>query len=231
MITKMKKYKYQLHCHTKPCSACSSMTPSELIDGLVAGGYSGCVITNHFYKGNTGINRDLTWNEFVYQYEKDYIECKNLAQDRDLDIIFGIEEGVGDGLEILCYGITPQFLYDNPELQSDRSVKAWHNALNKFDALCIQAHPYRDRPYIINPRPLPFDFIDGIEVYNYCNKSIENDLAAELAERHTDFILTSGADAHSGDLMCMAGIETSVRITDEKQLVNVLKTGNYTLIK
>ncbi len=227
----MKKYKYQVHCHTKPCSACSSMTPTELIDGLVAGGYNGCVLTNHFYKGNSGIDRNLPWDEFVSQYEKDYYECKKLAQNHDLDIVFGLEEGVGDGLEILCYGITPQFLYNNPQLQTDHSVEAWYNALNKFGALCIQAHPYRDRAYITNPRLLPLEFIDGIEVYNYYNKPQNNVLAEELADKHPDLILTSGADAHSGDAMCKAGIETTVRITDEKQLVNVLKSKNYTLIK
>ena len=227
----MKNYRYQLHCHTKPCSACASMTPSELIDGLVAGGYNGCVITNHFYKGNSGIDRKLSWNEFVAQYEKDYCECKKLAKNHDLDIIFGIEEHLFDGLEILCYGITPQFLYDNPQLQLDHSVETWYKVLNQYGALCIQAHPFRDRAYITNPRLLPLEFIDGIEVFNYFNQPQNNVLAEEFAKKHPDLILTSGADAHSGDSMCKAGIETQTRITDEKQLVNILKTGNYTLIK
>lgn len=227
----MQKYKYQLHCHTKPCSACASMTPSELIGGLVVGGYSGCVITNHFFKGNSGIDRNLPWDEFVRQYENDYLECKKKAEIYGLDIIFGIEEHLFDGLEILCYGITPQFLYDNPQLQTDHSVETWYNALNKFGALCIQAHPYRDRTYITNPRLLPLEFIDGIEVYNYSNKPQNNVLAEEFAKNYPDLILTSGADAHTEDLMSNAGIETTVRITDEQQLVNVLKSGNYTLIK
>ena len=35
----------------------------------------------------------------------------------DFDVLFGIEEGVGGGKEVLLYGITPQVLYDHPELR------------------------------------------------------------------------------------------------------------------
>ena len=112
----MKTYKYQLHTHTAPCSACAGMTPKELIRGLLEGGYQGCVMTNHFMHGNTGIDRDLPWEEFVKQYELDYLACLDAAKGHDLDIIFGVEEVVVEGLEILCYGVTPQMLYDHPEL-------------------------------------------------------------------------------------------------------------------
>ena len=62
------EFKYQMHTHTAPCSKCAVMTPQELIDGLVAGGFKGCVLTNHFYKGNSGIDRSLPWNDFVAEY-------------------------------------------------------------------------------------------------------------------------------------------------------------------
>lgn len=207
------------------------MTPAELVDSLVAGGYSGCVLTNHFFKGNSGIDRNLSWNEFVAQYEKDYIECKKAAEGRDLDIIFGIEESLFDGLEILCYGITPQFLYDHPELRDDHMLETWATAIHKFGALCIQAHPFRDRVYITNPRLLSTEYIDGIEVLNFSNKPEENELAADTALLYPDFILVSGADAHSGGMVCCSGIESDTRINDEKVLVEILKSGKYQLIK
>ena len=226
----MKTYKYQIHTHTAPCSKCATMTPAELIGSLIAGGYSGCVLTNHFLKGNSGIDRNLPWNEFVACYEKDYVECKKAAEGYDLDIIFGIEEQLFDGLEILCYGITPQFLYDNPQL-TEFSLKVWSAALHNFGALCIQAHPFRHRGYIPNPRLLPTEYIDGIEVFNFSNKPEENELAANAASKYPDWILVSGADAHSGDLVCCAGIEAETRITNEKVLADVLNSGKYKLIK
>ena len=52
----MNTYKYQLHAHTLPCSACARMTPQELVESLHRSGYQGCVITNHFMGGNSGID-------------------------------------------------------------------------------------------------------------------------------------------------------------------------------
>lgn len=224
------KYKYQMHAHTAPCSKCAQMTPGELIGSLVAGGYSGCVLTNHFYDGNTGIDKSLPWDEFVVAYEKDYLECKKIAQRYDLNVIFCIEEHLFDGLEIFCYGITPQFLFDHPELRGNHSIEAWSNALRDFGALCIQAHPYRDRSYITNPRLLPTEYIDGIEVFNACNKSEENEMAITSALAHPEWILTAGGDTHLPESACWSGIETTTRITDEKTLLQVLKSKDYELI-
>ena len=219
-----------MHTHTSPCSKCAPMKHDELIDSLVAGGYSGCVLTNHFFKGNCGIDRNLPWNEFVAFYEKDYIECKKAAEKFDLDIIFAIEEHLFDGLEILCYGITPDFLYNNSELRDAHSIETWSKALHNFGALCIQAHPYRDRAYIKNPRLLPTEFIDGIEVYNACNKQHENILASDAASIHPNWVLTAGGDAHLPESVCWSGIITSTRITDEKMLLKILKSNDYELI-
>ena len=64
------KYKYQMHAHTSPCSACAVMSPAELVESLYSGGYSGCVITNHFYNGNSGIDRKLPYNDFIKNMKK-----------------------------------------------------------------------------------------------------------------------------------------------------------------
>lgn len=226
----MKTYKYQLHAHTYPCSACSKMTPKELVEGLYAGGYQGCVITNHFIGGNTGIDRRLPWFEFVKQYEEDYLECCKYAEKYDLDIIFGIEEGVGGALEILCYGVTPDMLYDHSELSSSDLTK-WYELTHSEEGLCIQAHPFRERGYIPNPQLLPVEYIDGIEVYNAANMPKNNVEAQNASLQHPEFILISGADAHLREEVCLGGIETNVRIRSGKELVEVLKSGKYQLIK
>ena len=219
-----------MHTHTSPCSKCASMSPNQLVTSLVAGGYNGCVLTNHFYNGNTGIDRNLTWNDFVAEYENDYRKCKKIALEMNIDIIFGIEEHLFDGLEILCYGITPQFLYAHPELQYDHSIETWSNALHDFGALCIQAHPFRDKTYIKNPRLLPTEYIDGIEIFNACNKSEENTQAESAAIYH-DLILTAGGDTHLPSSVCWSGIETNCRIVDERSLVSVLISKEYGILK
>ena len=226
----MKRYRYQMHSHTYPCSACGDMSPRQLVVALNASGYSGCVITNHFYHGYTGIDRNLDWTEFIRQYELDYIACCEEAKKYDLDIIFGIEEIVSEGIEILCYGVTPEILYSNPEL-SQCDYKLWYRIMHANGVLCIQAHPFRERYYIPKPGVLPHDFIDGIEVYNAANTPKNNLEAERYAQAHPELILVSGADAHDELSICVGGIEAKRRIRNGKELVEVLKSREYVLIK
>lgn len=223
-------YKYQLHIHTAPCSGCARMTPEELVQSLHENGYQGCVITNHFIGGNTGIDRSLSWNEFVKQYEDDYKECCKYAKKYDMDIIFGIEEVVVAALEILCYGVTPEMLYAHPEL-AKAGPEEWYEIMHSYGVLCIQAHPFRERDYIPQARMLPLDCIDGIEVYNACNTEKNNAEAEAIAVQHPEFILVSGADAHRFNEVGYGGIETTRRIRNGSELVELLKSGEYKLIK
>ncbi len=222
----MSRYKYQMHMHTFPCSACSQMDIKSLISALCNGGYSGGVITNHFIGGNTGIDRNLPWNELIAKYEKDYLIGKKTAMKLGLDLFFCIEEGVGGGKEIIPYGITPEILYRHPELRGANAA-LWHKVMQEEGCLVIQAHPFRERNYITSPGLL--DDIDGIEVHNQCNDSKNNREAAESA-RGKNYILTSGGDAHTEDVLCRSGIVTERKIKDEKDLVSILKNGEYKLL-
>lgn len=226
----MSVYKYQLHCHTTPCSHCGRITPYDLVHSLRDGGYSGAVITNHFYNGNTGIDTGLTWNKFVSHYEKDYLECKRFAEPFGIDIFFGIEEHVGNGREILCYGLSPEILYLHPELK-ESSIELWYKTLSPLGVLIIQAHPFRQRNYISHACVLPTEFIDGIEVFNYGNLADENEKAEKFSYENQGLILTSGADAHLSHVLSHAGIITDIKLDSAEKLYNTLKKGNYSLIK
>ncbi len=222
-------YKYQLHAHSFPCSACSQVSIGELVCAVAEGGYQGLVITNHFKHGNTGISRDLPWPEFVRQYELDYLAGKEIAEQCGIDLLFGIEENIGGSLEVLCYGITPELLYSHPELNA-MDIELWYRVVSENGGLVIQAHPFRDRAYIPCPGLLPLEFIDGIEVYNTANEPAHNDLAAEFAAEHPELILISGRDFHGWGSPCIAGIECETRIRTESDLADLLKSGKYKLL-
>ena len=73
------------------------------------------------------------------------------------------------------------------------------------------------------------EYIDGIEVFNGCQDEVSrNDKALEYGES-TNKILTSGSDFHRIDDLARGGIITKVEIKNIKQLVEILKTKNYTL--
>lgn len=225
----MSLYKYQMHCHLTPCSHCGRITPKELVNSLYEGGYKGAVITNHFYNGNTGIERSLPWKKFVSFYEKDYLECKKYGEVLGIDILFGIEEHVGEGKEILCYGITPEMLYSNPKLK-EKSAEVWYNTLAPSGAVIIQAHPFRKRSYVSDAGLLPKELIHGIELFNAANVPEDNEEAEKAYENNPHFIVTLGADAHWASNLTKAGICCEFPIDTEQKLSEVLKTGAYSLI-
>ena len=224
----MQGYKYQMHLHTA-LSRCGRITPEELATELYENGYQGAVITNHFFNGNTGVDRSLPWESFVDTYVEDYLACKKEAEKYDLDIIFGIEEVVKPGLEILCYGIEPSVLYDHPEL-AHTPLENWAKIMRENGVVLVQSHPYREAGYIPNPGPLPLQFLDGLEV---CNTSISkepNDKAMVLANEHPRLIKTAGGDSHWRERIATGGIITKERIKNGKDLTRVLKSRDYELI-
>ena len=224
-------YKYQMHIHTTPCSQCGGLTPESLCQALLENGYQGGVITDHFYHGNSGIDRSecTSWAQFVSAYEETYLACKKEAEKYGLDIIFSIEESVVPGLEILCYGVTPKILYDNPQLIK-QDLYEWVRVMRENGVVVVQAHPFREADYIPNPGALPYECLDGVEVFNRGNSTPEmNQKALDFALEH-DLIQTSSADAHWPNHIPYGGITTNRRITNEAELAALLKSGEYELI-
>lgn len=224
-------YKYQMHLHTTPCSLCGKLTPETLCSALVENGFQGGVITNHFYHGNSGIDRSesTSWEQFVSAYEESYLECKKEGEKHGLDIIFSIEESLVPGLEVLCYGVTPKILYDNPQL-INQDAEEWVRVMRENGVVVIQAHPFREASYIPNPGPLPVEMIDGIEVNNCGHRPEMNVPAQEMAEKYPHLIRTSSADAHVPEMVGFGGIITKKRITNERELAELLRSRDYQLI-
>ncbi|MBQ2740639.1 MAG: hypothetical protein IJF39_03340 [Clostridia bacterium] len=220
-------YKYEMHAHTHPCSG-GGGDIIEHIDCLMEKGFSGMVITNHFYRGDTCIPRSLPWGKFVLPYAEDFFLGKKYAEGKDFDLLFGIEEHIAGGREILVYGITPAFLCDHPELKN-ADLKQYAEAVHRVGGMLFQAHPYRIREWIINPTPFAeVGILDGIEVYNGGNAYEENALAEAFA-KEKGLRGIAGSDVHQSSHAGIGGICSKVRIRDNETLRKVLKSGEYTL--
>jgi len=202
----------------------------DLVRAYHDAGYAGLVLTDHFIFGNTAVDRNMSWKSRMRCYYEAYLQAKIAAEELDFDVIFGIEHAYGDGKEVLIYGIDLHFLLENediPRISLDELVRR----VQAYGGIVIQAHPYRDRPYVnmaVEPRA---DLVDGMEVYNVCNNPGEDRKALALA-RTGPYIQTSGGDIHmaSDPRIGMAGIALPYRISDEKQLVAALKQGDHRYI-
>lgn len=223
-------FKYELHQHTTPCSKCGVADPELLVRAMKAEGFAGVVLTDHFYHGNTGIDRALPWKEFCDPYVETFRIAKEVGDAIDFDVLFGIEEGVGEAKEVLLYGITTDFIYDHPELR-DGGLPMIYALTREAGALVIQAHPFRDRAYIPNPMARLYpQFLDGYEVWNSGSKFEDNQKGYdEFANGNR--IVTVGSDCHCEHQNVRSFIECGHRITSPEALVQLLKSGEYKLRK
>ena len=139
-------YKYETHLHTSEASLCGANTGAELARFYKELGYQGLVVTDHFFNGNTAIDRSLPWEEKVAQYCLGYEHAKEEGDKIGLDVFFGVEWAF-HGDEFLLYGVSKEWLLAHPDML-DWSHKQLFEEINKIGGLMIQAHPFRDRGYI-----------------------------------------------------------------------------------
>lgn len=70
------KYFYDTHVHTSEASACAKNTGAEMARAAKAAGYTGIIITDHAWNGNTCIDPSLPWETWVEAFCKGYENAK-----------------------------------------------------------------------------------------------------------------------------------------------------------
>lgn len=194
-------YLYDTHVHTSEASACAKNTGAEMVRAYKSAGYSGVIITDHFFYGNTAIDRALPWTDWVNAFCLGYEHAYEEGQKIGLNVFFGWEAGY-NGTEFLIYGLDKQWLLDHPEIK-DATIAEQFELVHQGGGMIIHAHPYREEAYIEKIRLFP-DLIDGAEVFNACHSNSQspshNDVtfdqnAAEYAKAH-HYPVTAGSDMH-----------------------------------
>lgn len=223
-----KLYKYDTHVHDNICSLCGQSRPEEMVDAYVKAGYSGFCFTNHFFLGNTAVDRTLPWADFVTAYWNAYLGAKAYAAEHypDFTVLFGIEHHYGGGKEVLTYGIDLDFLLAHPNLH-EYAIEDYCDAVHAAGGYISHAHPFRDRPYIDMSFPMHLDGCDALEVYNHYNKPGENPMAEALAAER-GLQRTSGSDEHHTERggVGMAGVAFPYPVHSEQEFVAALRRGD-----
>ena len=146
-------YKYETHLHTKEASACAGATGREMVIAYKEAGYAGIIVTDHFFYGNTGIDRSLPWEDWVEAFAKGYENAKKAGDEMDLQVFMGWESCY-QGTEFLVYGLDKQWLLAHPEIK-DATIEEQWELVNQYNGLIVHAHPFRDEPYIPEVRVFP----------------------------------------------------------------------------
>lgn len=220
-------YLYETHLHTKEGSACSQSTARELVYAYKEAGYTGIMVTDHFYRGNTAVDRSLPWEDWVEAYCKGYENAKAVGDKIGLQVFFGWEES-HQGTDFLIYGLGKEWLKQHPELR-EVSIEEQYALVHQAGGMVIHAHPYREAWYIPEIRLFP-DFIDGVEVRNASHygkvpgedgRSNYDVQALAYADTY-GLPYTGGSDIHSTNLL-YGGMAFFRKLTDVCDYVQAVK--------
>ncbi len=215
---------YELHAHTNTASLCSIVEPEEYVKFYIDKGYSGMVITDHFYHGNTAINRRLPWDVFVDEFCEGYYRTKAEGDRHGFTVLFGFEQKFMDGTdEYIVLGIGPKWLKAHPEIR-DMKRAPFFKTIRKAGGFVIQAHPFRERYYISDIR-LALDYVDAIEVLNLGDDDVISRRSYEYA-KNLSLPMTAGTDIHSiQNREVVGGVALSKEIFSIEELIEEIKGG------
>lgn len=215
-------YKYETHLHTFPVSRCAKADVRECLEFYKKLGYDGVFLTNHFLDGNINIEKEKPYEEKIEFYFSDFEKGLEIGKTLGIKVFCGVELSYG-GTDFLVYGLNKNWFLAHPEImnmkKSDELTFMMENG-----ALIIQAHPYREAPYIDHIRLFPRN-IHGVEIVNACRTEEENKMAKIYADNY-GLIGFAGSDNHcASQQKKLAGICCEKPICNIKDFISKVK-GN-----
>jgi hypothetical protein len=193
------KYLYETHLHTLESSSCGK-TPGREYAGIYKDlGFTGIIVTDHFFMGNSSIRRSLPWREWVNGLCRGYEAVKEAGDKQGIDVFFGWEETFDDADDYLVYGLNKEWLWEHPEAASWTRAEQYR-IVKQYGGCVVQAHPFRQHAYIhqiiLSPQS-----VDAVEAANANNHEQSYDALAMRYAKKLNLPVTAGSDVHNVRLL------------------------------
>ena len=220
------EFAYETHLHTKEASKCAVSTGAEMARAHKEAGYTGIIVTDHFFYGNTAIDRSLPWKDWVEQFCLGYEHAKEEGDRIGLQVFFGWEANY-QGTEFLINGLSKQWLLDHPEIV-DCTIAEQFKLVHEAGGMVVHCHPFREESYIPEIRLFP-EYTDAVETVNATHSSRysmshndpEFDVKAHAYALEHDFPQTAGSDVHSVNVLC-GGIAFSRKLESSTDYIKAI---------
>lgn len=219
-------YKTETHCHTSEISHCAEESALQCAEKYREAGYTSIVMTNHF-KDNY-LDGD-TWREKIDIFFDATKAARDALTGSGMYILSGMELTLNESNnDYLLFGAKRDFFYDAEGI-FEKSASWVARFADERGMIMIHAHPMRFGATLRAP-----DGVHGIEVFNgSLRQQSRNDVAAQWVREFSGLplILTSGSDHHKSWEPPTGGICTDFPLTTDDELLSVLRSGNYSLIR
>ena len=213
----MKKYVYELHLHTVQGSKCGISSGAEHVRRYADLGYTGLIVTDHFFNGNCTVPPEFPWDEKVRLFAKGYEDAKQEGDKIGLTVWFGLEFQFG-GNHYLTYGITPETLIAHPEIM-DMSVKQYVRWVKSEGGYVTHAHPFR----LPGSSVLKLcQEVDAVEILNASRPDEENDPARDYAKLF-GIPAVYGSDCHNIKQIRRGAVSSDVRFETIDEMFQAIK--------
>ena len=220
-------YLYETHLHTSFASACARSKGSDYIRLYRDLGYTGIIVTDHFYNGHTSVSRSLPWKEWVKQFCRGYEEARNEGERQGFDVFFGWEETFDGCDDYLVYGLDKTWLLEHPEAQSWTRGEQYH-AVKAAGGCVVQAHPFRQHSHIRRV-VLSTGCVDAVEAGNATNMDQSYDALAHRYAQKLGLPVTAGSDMHDTHQVrdfAVFGTYTQKKLATIKDFVDTVRSGS-----
>lgn len=209
---------YETHMHTSQASACGKCTGKEHARFYREQGFTGIIVTDHFFGGNTSVDCELPWEERIDLFWRGYEDAKEEGDRIGLDVFFGLEQNFGFD-EYLIYGLTKEYMKAHPEMEH-WSRRQQLEEVHRAGGCVIQAHPFRMRGYMNRIR-IGVGLSDGIEVANAGNEPLD-DARAWRYGTEQGLVMTAGSDNHRSPAEELFGVQLEKRLTSIDDYVKII---------
>ena len=199
-------YKYELHAHTSECDLVAKLSGGELVRAYADQGYSGMVITDHYFSIFFDWFREelegKSHKEIIDRWLRGYESARNEGEKIGFTVLPGAEVRIDGTInDYLVYGLEIEDLYRLPLLNRMASIDEVLDILPERTCV-VHAHPFRENMTVRDPSRF-----FGIEVHNGGTDAFRNQLAKVWAE-HYGKAMTSGSDCHGPWAVGKGGIIT-----------------------
>ncbi len=219
-------YKYELHCHTSPVSACAHADARSTVEFYSSMGYDGVFITNHFIGGNMRVDPASTYEEKLRYYFSDYEKAAAAGEELGIKVFCGVEISY-KGTDFLVYGLDKDWYLQNPQIM-ELPVREMLAFMRECGGYVAQAHPYREAGYIDHIRLYPRS-VDAVEVINANRTELENGMAGIYAEKY-GLQAMAGSDNHVGAAQkALAGIASPTPVSSVAEFIAGMRSGLFEL--